>query len=1024
MTLYDNRYRTIKEIGSGFTGQVFLVKDEKVRGSERALKILHAPLGNMKRSEREGFRHEFEILKEFSHPSIAKVFDAGLLEIGPFEEKNKHFYIVTEFIRGKNLFEFTQGKSIVVIEYLFVQVLRALNYLHSKKVIHLDIKPENMLITIGEDKQPILKLIDFGFANFYQRRFIRSSQGELLTAGTAFYVSPEVIKLETTPERKLKDPPDHRADLYSLGCTFYKVLTRENPFKGAHATDIHHKHLNEIPRPPSVLNPDIPKYFDEIILKLLEKNRDDRYFSAQEVIKDLNIFSGKSYPVEIPETNVSYLPQTGKLVARDSEFKKFMELYDDRLSSAPLFKKKPYLIIKGKGGVGKTRFVEACKDYAQARFIRTMTWEEYDSYGMAEDVPSPCLVLADGISFNSSDIEALEVFLKKLAILVLFTTIKEEVPGDTNQIIELMNFGSTQTRQYVLATTGLSIPDNLLNQFYNYTHGNPAELADYVRHVLEKEMFKDAHGSWTSQMLEDYGIDLETLEIPGSIKKEIKEKIDQIKSLNDIIFKEICLDLIYTAAVTRQPTFEDLSEVTGKLAYVEEALNFLVKEGIFNINSMHRYYFSSLAYQRYLLETMPKEKKERLHDRMADYCEKTNQHRERALYYRGRGGKPEAASCLLELARIKREQTTYSLAKEHLHELLRKDQVPQLLLNQSRLELGEILIETGDYEEAEKQLKQAVNSYEAQSSINDLSTYVRTLEQLGVSYIKQEKITEAAQCYQRGVYAVRNTPDMRWMDVILKNRLAQLELDSGRPQKAEEIFEEAWDIWKNQLNLDEKIQAIRSDFDNFYYLREEYKKATEILEELLKAVSQKPSSDFYPITLYKLGRCYLQLEETDRAKKFFEQSLQLMKKRKMSHHLYHLYNQLGNFHDKNNDLKLALENYEYAFELAERKAKGIDLFIIAYNLASMHSKLHHWSEAEKFYNLTLKNTEHASKDKTTAIYYSYISFLGLAAVYRQKKEISKANEYLEKAGSLLKETKYLQPHEKYFLEEKANLEKA
>ena len=154
MTLYANRYLEIKEIGSGVTGRVYLVKDEKT-GLTCALKMLHSPLGYIKYSELEGFQHEFEILKNLNHPSIAKVFDFGVTE------ESSHLYIVTEFVEGKDLFEYAEGKSIEVIEELFVQALRALNYIHSKKIIHLDIKPQNMLVV--DHGSPTLKLIDFGF---------------------------------------------------------------------------------------------------------------------------------------------------------------------------------------------------------------------------------------------------------------------------------------------------------------------------------------------------------------------------------------------------------------------------------------------------------------------------------------------------------------------------------------------------------------------------------------------------------------------------------------------------------------------------------------------------------------------------------------------------------------------------------------------------------------------------------------------------------------------------------------------
>ena len=389
MALYGKRYEKIRPLGRGATGRVELVKDIKT-GSLWALKLLNLSYGSQNGQTRTllGFQQEFSLLKDLNHPSIARVHDAG------FDDDAKRHYIVTEYVPGQDLMTATQDCSFDEIEDLFVQSLRALNFIHAKGVFHFDIKPENLLVALSDRHSPQIKLIDFGFGNVFERISSSLNEGEeFMIIGSAFYVAPEIVSNSVGSGGS----HDGRADLYSLACAFYEALTRQPPFQSARKDvhEIHHKHIHDEPRDPRDLNPDIPGYLSQILLKLMNKNPDDRYATGAEVIKDLNWLSGRSYQVETDETNQSYVLDHGKMIGREKEFQKFVEDFEERLlvedNDAP-----SYLLVHGEDGCGKSRFLSECVNEARRHFTHVMSWFDFKDEDI-RNVPMPCLIIGDDV---------------------------------------------------------------------------------------------------------------------------------------------------------------------------------------------------------------------------------------------------------------------------------------------------------------------------------------------------------------------------------------------------------------------------------------------------------------------------------------------------------------------------------------------------------------------------------------------------------------------------------------------------
>jgi tetratricopeptide (TPR) repeat protein len=319
-------------------GAVYLVTDRFEGGKEKALKVLPALMNTPDVLER--FKIEFEILAQLHHPNLEKVYD--------FEfdnDRNLHFF-TAEYIPGTDFLTATEEVRFPDLVRLTVQVCRALAYLHARGIIHFDLKPGNILVS--PDRSTI-KLIDFGLAG--------ATATELF--GTPGYIAPEVLR---------GGDVDRRADLYCLGVVLYQGVTGRFPFQDTSTVSIIRRQLEEPPRAPGRLNPEIPRPLERVILKLLEKEPSDRFGSAQEVIHAINEGLGLDHEIETPSTATGYL-LTARLIGRDGELGRLKELFkkSTRGETSPYGSVPSLVVLSGEPGVGKMRLVQELRWFAQLR---------------------------------------------------------------------------------------------------------------------------------------------------------------------------------------------------------------------------------------------------------------------------------------------------------------------------------------------------------------------------------------------------------------------------------------------------------------------------------------------------------------------------------------------------------------------------------------------------------------------------------------------------------------------------------
>lgn len=258
--LFDN----IQFIGEGVTSRVFRARERKT-GSVVALKVLNPHLATDSISL-ERFRREIRITRSIQHPRIIAIYDL-VTETEPY-------YLVMEFVDGLSLKDYIRLHSPVPVEKviaIMAQLFDALASCHAKNVIHRDLKPHNVMITVDGT----IKILDFGIARM-------TALTDLTQTGTSLG-SPEYM----APELFATNVYEPRSDLYAVGVMAFELLTGDLPYQGDTLAVLFHRHLTEQVPELARLRLDIPAWLQQLIEKLLAKKPHLRYQSAHDVITDL-----------------------------------------------------------------------------------------------------------------------------------------------------------------------------------------------------------------------------------------------------------------------------------------------------------------------------------------------------------------------------------------------------------------------------------------------------------------------------------------------------------------------------------------------------------------------------------------------------------------------------------------------------------------------------------------------------------------------------------------------------------------
>src|SRR3984957_6346908 len=261
------KYDVIDALGIGGMGAVYRAFDTTLERTV-AVKVLQLDRGHeVSAPELSGrFRNEARAVARLNHPAIVTIFDYD-------DQDPVGAYIGMEHVKGCALDEYVKPRPELHLEdavSAMQQVLAGLAYAHRQGVIHRDIKPSNLLVT----REGVVKITDFGIAKIVGPR---SQTQSGLIVGTPQYMAPEQYRGGVV---------DHRCDIHSAGAVLYELLTGTPPFKGS-AAEVMYKVCHEVPKPVSSVNPALPKVFDRVVSKALDKLAVNRYTSAAEFQEEL-----------------------------------------------------------------------------------------------------------------------------------------------------------------------------------------------------------------------------------------------------------------------------------------------------------------------------------------------------------------------------------------------------------------------------------------------------------------------------------------------------------------------------------------------------------------------------------------------------------------------------------------------------------------------------------------------------------------------------------------------------------------
>ncbi|MDB5102238.1 MAG: hypothetical protein JWM80_6659 [Cyanobacteria bacterium RYN_339] len=621
MQTIANRYRILGTLGEGAMGTVHRVADTLAAGPELALKVMRVP----ERITPElslRFKDEFRAMTRLQHPNTLAVHDFGQLD------EHAHF-LVMELVPGRELAELiADGPLAPAVAYpLLIQLLQALDFIHARLFVHRDIKAENLRVRADGT----LKLLDFGL----MEQLGTTANGKLV--GTPATMPPEAIRGGVIGAG---------ADLYSVGCLAFQLITGRLPFEGT-LREVLRAHVQELPPGPRALNPACPERLEALILKLLEKDPARRYQQATDVLADLEPLAGVQIARPSLEQRRSYL-SAGALVGREAELASL---------EAALAARGGAVFVSAPAGVGKSRLVQEAALQAKLEGYAVVTLRCLES-GMAphelpdqlrrelrpflapdgEELPTkdamlawvatvaarhPLLLVVEDLHWaDAFGLEVLAHLVRHAAerrFLVVGTFRSDEVPAGS-RLADLLEEGTAQA--LALAPFGLEQMDALLDAMFRRprlseafraglhgaTAGNAFFLTEVLRYLLEQGLLSRQDGSWT------FPADPEVLTTLASVQGVVARRLGSLSAQ--------ALGIARAAAVIGQDLrLEALAAVSEAS---EDALFAALQELVerqFLQREDHRYRFPHDRVREALYEDLPPACRVDYHLRYARYLE-------------------------------------------------------------------------------------------------------------------------------------------------------------------------------------------------------------------------------------------------------------------------------------------------------------------------------------------------------------------------------------------------------------------
>lgn len=908
MDLIAKKYRVLKTLGQGAMGEVFLVMPP--HGDPVALKLLKAGDGKADKASRaaiEQFENEFKVLKKMSHPNIGRIYDYG------YDPNLKKVYFTSPWLKGTDLFVASKEKSFMEVEELLVQLLRALNYLHQRNVMHCDLKPGNVFVEDGQ-----ILLIDFGLAGYW---------GESIV-GTPTYLAPEIFKGEHQ---------NVQSDLYALGVIFYNCLTRTQPFAGKTLQDVYDRHRTYTPPVLHEINSQVPKYMSDIALTLLAKKPDERYKSAVEVIEEISAYSSKKYSIETADTLLSYLPRTSDVIGRGDA------LWNIENQVGHFLGKKQGarfvgLYLYGESGVGKSKFVGQIKTTLQLAkkqvevMALPLTASDKEVFALTEavileDLEDYLQTLGDGRAQGDKGLQYLEDFKSNLEQKILspdtgrFLLVATGQRKDDGKIfmslfpqdeclfesVEIPPFSAAETITFLHTIIGeAEIPQGFIDEIFRNTGGNPALCQQIVEQMIHQGLLFDESGRWSPDLLASLSTTLKKVEPPKSLAEKLAKEYGTFHDQEKLLVHLLALS----------PHGLTATMLSGLLQCGDPAV-FLAAATVKKIvrQEGNFYYLYRSAFVGFILQQLSLQEQKHLHGKLADPgigLEEIH-----IWYHQSFAGNPMLMQGALqklgcELSRRGEKEKALE-CYERLSLTFVRAPLPDRLT--WTVKAAEILIWLDRFKEAEDMLTPLEAVLIEKPGVVPLGDSLHLWEKKGLALLHQRKLEEAGYYFGEGEKMAMGHEEVRADAIRFINNRAQIDVLTGKPDQAIEKFKKSREMTA-QLSPQDLERITNNDLGHIYFSQRRYDEAIEILQADIAVFQYLAFKEPLARVVYSLAECYRAKREFDRAIDEYEKCIAICQAENLLPMLLRTYNGLGNIFLVNGDYKDALDTYQRAVEIS------------------------------------------------------------------------------------------------------------
>ena len=880
--IINKRYKVIRKISQTHNNVIYLVSDEE-EGKLRVLKLLK----NTAPEAITQFKKEFLILHSLSHPNIVTVYESGSFSL----DKTRRFYFTMEYIEGIPFNHFFIRKGYEKFLSLFLDAVSTLSFIHKKGYLHCDLKPNHLLI----DKDGVLKLVDFGFAQFKES----ITKDEI--GGTLLYIAPEILRGEK---------PDVRTDIYSMGVIAYESITGKKVYRAKMTAKILANVLNKNFLPLEGVPQGVPEYMRDVIARMTDKQRLNRYSSFDEIKtiiqKKGKLKKGKGYIERVLYSD---------FIGREQYIRNIEKLKAQIVDSGGRI-----LLIEGTPGIGKTRLLKEIEyrlfikgnDVQYLRITRrgsfNFTWllellekigvlsadlrkttknrfTDKERYRFFENILRIILkskkgkgsvFLLDDVNLEDSRMNDFILYLSNFleSSPFLFILATEDIPDRLQKIIEgvygnikILKLEGLKKDDYLLFVKNmLGVTGNvetLSDYLFKYTDGNPYFTEEILRDIARRKMLKKEGNNLIYDVAR-----LKRLPVPESMDLFVKQSIKKLSDQEREILKLVAIfgDSISLPHIIRLSPYNETE--TLSLWEGSQLKHFFTPSGD------GRFDFTHKIVRKVIYKSLKEDEKLDIHKRILAFLES-------------------------------QKETLYTLHLKAYHSFVVK--APDAVLYLKRVLKRALEYSNGD---------EAIDAFEKLKKLEKKDIYSigdkGLLLKVGNFYYHKGRFDEAINLYNKMLK--RRMKAINRVDIL--HNLALTKMVVFHNKDAEKLF---GDLLKEELTMDRRFEIL-TDLGWFYYTQKEYDRAEKTYNNALTLL-KKGSLDNRMLAgklYYNLSVLYQQKGELEKAESYARYEFELGERGKNSFHRAAGLNMLAMLEQYRRRYDRAIDYYRKALKFLQK----------------------------------------------------------------------------------------------------------